>query len=163
MFRRARSAAQSFAPLAIAGAALVLAPASSEASPFARQVEELASKATTATFTAELLQSGSAKAGGESALDVMVTITDSKYHVNEQYPIKFKLDAAPEGVTFPEAIIKKEQFKVEPLKATARVPFTAAKPGKKTVSGTLHVGVCSNSDGKCLMEKLPLSLEVDVK
>ena len=87
--------------------------------------------------------------------------TKNGHHTNAQYPYKFKLDAAPEGVTFPKPILQRADGTFDETKGHFKVPFTAAKPGKVTISGTLYLSVCS--DAHCIIEKEPLQLPVDVQ
>jgi len=112
-------------------------------------------------YTAEIQANGAYKSGAEGAVDVVLT-PKGGYHINAQYPYKFKLsDPAPEGVTFPKAILARADGSFEEKKGSFRVPFVAAKAGKVTVAGTLYLSVCS--DANCIIEKEPLEVAVDVK
>jgi hypothetical protein len=112
-------------------------------------------------YTAEIQATGAYNAGAEGSVAVTLT-PKGGYHINAQYPYKFKLsDPAPEGVTFPKAILARADGSFEEKKGSFRVPFVAAKPGKVTVGGTLYLSVCS--DANCIIEKEPLEVAVDVK
>ncbi len=118
-------------------------------------------KAETENYVAEIHASGSYKAGAEGAVEVTLT-TKGGYHTNAQYPYKFKAsDPAPDGVTFPKPTLVRADGTFEEKKGSFRVPFTAAKPGKFTIGGTLYLSVCS--DANCIMDKVPLEVPVDVK
>ena len=84
------------------------------------------------------------------------------YHVNDKYPIKLKLsDPAPEGVTYPKAILKRGDASCAEASCTFEVPFLPARAGKARVAGVFAFSVCSESS--CIMEKLELELSVDVQ
>lgn len=111
-------------------------------------------------YTAEIKASGAYKLGTEGVVDVVLT-PKGGYHINAQYPYKFKVtDPAPEGVTFPKAILVRADGSFEEKKGSFRVPFVAAKAGKISVGGTLYLSVCS--DANCIIEKEPLEVAVDV-
>jgi len=112
-------------------------------------------------YVVEMKATGPYAAGKEGTVEITIEPRGA-YHVNEQYPTKFKLvDPAPEGVTFPKALLKKEDGTFSEKKGTFKVPFVAAKSGKAKVAGTLSISMCSASN--CLMEKIDLELDVDVK
>ena len=112
-------------------------------------------------YSAEIQANGSYKPGAEGAVDVVLT-PKGGYHINAQYPYKFKVtDPAPEGVTFPKPLLARADGSFEETKGSFHVPFVAAKAGKVTVGGTLYLSVCS--DANCIIEKEPLEVAVDVK
>lgn len=131
------------------------------AAPAASSATVQASKKDKDSFTVELKSAGSYKKGVEGAVELVLT-SKAGYHVNPDYPAKFKLiDPAPEGLSFPKKVLKKEDGKFEETKATLKVPFVAANAGKQKISGTFSFSVCS--DKNCFMEKADLDVEVDVK
>jgi len=103
--------------------------------------------------------SGAYQAGQEGAIDIVL---DAKppFHVNQQYPYKFKAKEGP-GVKFAQAVVGKDAAKLETQRMTMRVPFVPDGAGQRTVSGRLLFSVCT--DETCLLEKRDLSLVVDVK
>lgn len=112
-------------------------------------------------YTAEIKASGTYKAGQEGTVEITI-VPKGVYKINNQYPYKFKTpDPAPEGVTYPKKILKREDGSFDDKKGSFKLPFVAAKPGKAKVLGTLYLSVCS--DANCLMEKQELEVEVDVK
>ena len=118
-------------------------------------------KAETETYVAEIKASGAYKAGAEGTVDVTFA-TKGDYHINKQYPYKFKAtDPAPEGISFSKPILQRADGAFEEKSGSFKVPFTVAKAGKATVSGTLSLSVCS--DANCIMDKVELSVDVDVK
>ena len=112
-------------------------------------------------FAAEIKPTGAYKAGKEGFVEVTL-VPKGAYKINKQYPYKFKLPETPaEGLSFPTPVLKKDAFAIEDKKASVKIPFVAAKPGKAKVGGTFSLSVCS--DANCLMEKVELEVEVDVK
>ena len=82
------------------------------------------------------------------------------FHVNQNYPYKFKLKETP-GVKYANMVVAKDQVKLEPARATLPVAFTPETAGKHTVTGQLSFSVCT--DDKCMIEKRDLALEIDAK
>lgn len=120
-----------------------------------------ANKKDASSYTVELTGKGPYKKGVEGAV-ALVLKAKPGFHVNPDYPAKFKLqDPAPEGVTYPKKVLKKEDGKFEEMQATFAVPFVAANAGKAKVGGTFHFSVCS--DKNCFLEKVDLDVDVDVK
>lgn len=105
------------------------------------------------------LQAVSPVSAGSPATVEAVLVAKSGYHCNAEYPHKFKLGAAPAGLSYPEATVKGMQ--VSPERSVLRIPVVAQSPGKATVSGTLQFSVCN--DERCLIEKRELSLDLEVK
>ena len=97
-------------------------------------------------------------AGGPATLEA-VLVAKPPYHCNAEYPHKFKLAAAPAGLSYPEATVKGMQVTAE--RSVLRIPVLAQSAGKPTVSGTLQFSVCN--DERCLVEKRELSLNLEVK
>jgi hypothetical protein len=112
-------------------------------------------------WVAEMKAGGPYKATEQGTVEITVA-PKAGYHINAQYPYKFKgLDPAPDGITYPKPIMKREDGTFDDKKGTFKFPFVAAKAGKAKVIGTLHLSVCS--DANCVMEKQELEVEVDVK
>ncbi|HVY46409.1 MAG TPA: hypothetical protein VHB21_11045, partial [Minicystis sp.] len=112
-------------------------------------------------YVVDARPAGAAKAGEASAIDVVLT-TKGDYHINKQYPYKFKLaDPAPAGVTFPKPVLVRADGSFDEKTAKFHVPFVASKSGKVTVGGTFSLSVCS--DANCIMDKQNVDVDVDVK
>jgi hypothetical protein len=105
------------------------------------------------------LQAVSPVAAGGPATVEAVLVAKPPYHCNAEYPHKFKLGAAPAGLSYPEATVKGAQVTAE--RSVLRIPVQAQSPGKATVSGTLQFSVCT--DERCLVEKRDLALNLEVK
>ncbi|GMV16042.1 MAG: hypothetical protein HS104_06765 [Polyangiaceae bacterium] len=110
------------------------------------------------TFKLEMKGGGDYKAGQQGSVEIVLE-AKAPFHANDKYPYKFKT-AETAGVTYPSAIVKKDQAKIENMKVTMPVAFTAEK-GKKQIKGVFHFSVCT--DDKCLIEKRALAVDVDVK
>lgn len=117
------------------------------------------SRVSESQFDVALAASGAYQAGKEGTVDVVLE-AKAPFHVNDQYPIKFKVKEGP-GVKYSAAVVGKDKAKVEHMKATMPVAFVPESAGQHTVSGQLSFSVCT--DENCLMEKRDLSLVVDVK
>jgi hypothetical protein len=112
-------------------------------------------------YAAKMETVGDYKAGAEGK--VRVTVDAKKpYHINDKYPYKLKVPSpAPDGISYPKAIVAREDGKFDERQGSFELPFVAAKAGTVNVSATLFLSVCSEAN--CVMEKQELSLDVDVK
>lgn len=112
------------------------------------------------TYTAEMKPVGDYSVGKEGTIEVGITAR-GEYHLNPQFPIKFKVGDAADGVSFPKDVLKREDGKFDEHGGSFLVPFVAARAGKYSLSGTMSISVCNEK--RCLMEKVPLDLEVTVR
>jgi hypothetical protein len=110
-------------------------------------------------FTAEMKASGAFEAGKKGTVDVVLE-PKGAYKINDKYPTKLSLKET-EGLTFEKVVLRREDGEFTDKKGTFRVSFTPAAKGKAKVAGKLSMSVCS--DANCIMEKVDLALEVDVK
>jgi hypothetical protein len=117
------------------------------------------SRVSESQFELALAPSGTYQAGKEGAA-LVVLDAKAPFHVNDQYPIKFKVKEGA-GVKYAAAVVGKDKATVEKMKATLPVAFVPESAGQHTVAGQLLFSVCT--DENCLMEKRDLSLTVDVK
>jgi len=113
----------------------------------------------TETYVVEVKSEGSYKSGQEGTVELIIS-PKGDYHINDQYPYKFKLDAPPAGVSFPKPEFTRADGTFEEKKGSFKVPFVASKPGKAKIRGTISVSVCSAAN--CIMDKQTLEREVDV-
>jgi hypothetical protein len=105
------------------------------------------------------LQADTPLIAGKPATVEAVLVANPPYHCNADYPHKFKLGAAPAGISYPEPTVK--GAKITPERSVLAIPVQARAPGKATVTGTLQFSVCN--DERCLVEKRELALNLDVK
>lgn len=163
-----RKLASTLSIVALSGIAFAVASGQSQsvAAP-APQASESASlsvgrnKVDVDQYVVEMKAPGAYTAGQEGVIEITMT-GKNDFHINPKYPVKFKAtDPAPEGVSFRKALLKREDGDIGDTKGSFKLPFTASKAGKAKISGTLSVSFCN--DRQCLMEKLDLDTEVDVK
>ena len=140
--------------ITIAGATSVAAPAPSKD---AKQVT--ASKSDKDQYTVELRAAGACKAGSECKVEVSLK-SKGEFHINDKYPIKFK-GREGQGLSYTKAVVPRDDGKFAQKEGTLPIGFTPAKAGKAQVAGTFSFSVCT--DANCLMEKVDLDLDVDVK
>ena len=136
------------------GASAAALPAAAEPAP----ATPAASKYSEAAFDLELTPKGEYASGKSGEADIVLN-AKAPFHVNQQYPYKFKLKESP-GLSYPNMVVSKESVKLEPARATVPVLFTP-EAGKHTVSGQLSFSVCT--DDKCVIEKRDLALEIEAK
>jgi hypothetical protein len=117
------------------------------------------SKYNEANFDLALQTKGNYTSGQAGEAEIVLA-AKAPFHVNQNYPYKFKLQEAP-GLKFANPIVSKDLVKLEPARATMPVAFTPESAGKHTVRGQLSFSVCT--DDKCMIEKRELSLEIDAK
>jgi len=151
--------------LLLLGAAFAVACGKSEAatsrSTKAESISVGASaKSETENYVVEIRAAGPYKAGVEGAVEVSLKVKGA-YHTNDQYPYRFKMAEAPAGVTYPKPILKREDGRFDKTSGTFRVPFTAAKAGTVKIGGQFSLSVCSEAN--CIMDKVDLVADVDVK
>jgi hypothetical protein len=105
------------------------------------------------------LEADSPVAAGSKSHVEAVLVAKAPYHCNAEYPHKFKLNAAPAGLSYPEDTVRGMQVTAE--RGVLRIPVQAQNAGPATVSGTLSFSVCTEE--RCLVEKRDLSLNLEVK
>ncbi len=129
------------------------APASESAYPASTKLE-------TANYLVEITAAGPVKVGAEGTAKVTLT-TKGEYHINAQYPYRFKAAAAGAGLTYPKPVLQRADGQFEEKRAIFTLPFVVSQAGRFTVGGTFHMSVCSASS--CLVEKAPLDVSVTVE
>jgi pyruvate/2-oxoglutarate dehydrogenase complex dihydrolipoamide acyltransferase (E2) component len=156
----ATPAASAPAPSAPAPAAAPAAPPQADsATAAAAPATDAASKYSEAGFDLALQPKGSYSSGQAGAAEIVLA-AKAPFHVNQNYPYKFKLKEAP-GLKFANLVITKDLVKLEPARATVPVAFTPETAGKHTLAGQLSFSVCT--EDKCMIEKRELALEIDAK
>jgi hypothetical protein len=139
------------------------------AAPAPAAVAPAGPSAETASYKVELKAVGAYKKGQPSTFEVVLK-TKEGFHVNEEYPTKFKVAEGP-GVTYAQAKLEKAKdaaafaFQDCPSgkdKCTMKisVKFTPEQAGNVKIGGEISVGVCNAET--CLVEKKQLDLAVPV-
>jgi hypothetical protein len=109
------------------------------------------------SYTVKITAPAGQAVGKESTAEIILAAKPG-FHVNNEFPIKF----TPGGSDGVDAkVVGKDAATVVPEKATIKVPFTPTRAGKGKLAGKLAFSVCSDSN--CLMDKVELSVDVDVK
>jgi len=111
-------------------------------------------------YVAELVADASYKAGNAATFTVKLA-PKAGYHIDAQFPVRWKADDAPTGVTYVKTVLKREDGTFSESDGAFKVGFTAAKPGTYTLGGTLSLSVCN--DKNCVMEKVALDTPVTVR
>jgi hypothetical protein len=147
----------SFALLALPS----LASGAGEASSPVDAASPLDAKIEREAYVCEIATNGAYQAGTQGTVKITLNAKGDR-HINPDYPHKFTTtDPAPEGVTYPKPVLTKADGSFDEKLGTFNLPFTAAKAGKVKIGGTFRFSVCN--DSQCLMEKVDLALDVDVK
>jgi len=139
-------------------------PAASSASP----VPPAGSRAEGEAFLVALELPATPRAGEAATARIVVTAR-GPYHVNRDYPMAFRPDAAStarfagERVALGEGAVRTacRDFPGEDCTVSAPLAFTAPPSGETRLSGTVAFSVC-NPD-RCLIEKVPLAATVDAR
>lgn len=105
-------------------------------------------------YTAKIALAGPCKAGDTCKAEVTLE-TKGEYHINDEYPYKFKLaEPPPAGLEFPKPVVGRDQGRFEEKKAVLEVPFVAKSAGDAKLGGTFSLSVCSAAN--CVMDKRSL-------
>jgi len=112
------------------------------------------------SFSLWMQSSGKYKAGQQGFVEV-VLVPKGDFHCNQEYPYKMKLGAAPDGVTYPTAIVRAEGVSVSANRAVMRVPFVPQAAGEARVAGKFYFSVCTSE--QCVIDNRDLSVTVKVE
>ena len=112
-----------------------------------------------ASFKLEMRKAGTYQKQAAAKVEVLLE-AKAPYHVNEQYPIKLRLEPV-DGVKFDSEVVGKDKVAVQAKKAVMTVGFTPEASGVKRIAGKLKFSVCSEE--RCLMETRDLALDIDVE
>lgn len=112
------------------------------------------------TYRVEMTTGGPYKSG--TAGSVKITLTaKAGFHINTQYPYRFKASAAAEGVSYPKPVLERADGQFEEKTAVFSLPFVAGHAGKFAIGGVLNLSVCSPAS--CIVQKAPLEVTVAVQ
>jgi hypothetical protein len=115
----------------------------------------------TANYLAAIAAPSSACKKSEPCAVSVVLEAKGDYHINDKYPYRFKVDdPAPAGVSYPKALVGRDDADIETKKATLKVPFVAAASGQAEIGGVLSLSVCSAAN--CLIDRQALKVSVRV-
>jgi hypothetical protein len=108
-------------------------------------------------------------APGASCNVALRLVATGAFHINDEYPYRFKADDAP-GVRFLGTdgaganVFSKaagDWHKADAKSGAMTVKFTPTSAGSTTIAGTLKLSVCSEAN--CLLEQRQVSTAVAVK
>jgi hypothetical protein len=100
-----------------------------------------------------------AQRGHQAKAKIRITPT-AGYHMNKEYPAEIAL-VPPSGVTLAKAkLTAKDAARLDAQTAEFDVGYTAAQPGKKTVTGEVKFAVCSARSCDPKKAKLTFDLEI---
>lgn len=122
--------------------------------------QSAAAKHESEAFVAEMSSPGPLAVGKDGMIVVTLKAKEG-FKINDEYPIKFTLGAAPAGVVFSKSEFKRADGTFEAKVGKFEVPVKVAKAGKFLVQGTLKFSVCN--DKTCLLDKRDLSAEIEAK
>jgi hypothetical protein len=117
-------------------------------------------KLETDNFLAEISPVGPYKAGAPATVKVSLT-TKGVFHINGQYPYRFKTAPAPDGLTYSKAVLERADGQFEEKTAVFTLPFVASHAGTFNVGGVFHMSVCSPTS--CVVQKAPLDVTFTVQ
>lgn len=121
-------------------------------------------------YEVALVPPAAARPGAPATAKVVVK-AKGPYHVNKDYPMAFRPDAAASTVTFAgdkvplnQAGAERTACKDHPGEScavTSPLPFTAKAAGEAKLAGVVAFSVCNPE--RCLIEKVPVTASVAAK
>ena len=138
------------------GASLV--PAASDAG--FDQALPATAKAETDTYLVEISAGTPYKIGATGSVKVSLT-AKAGFHINDQYPYRFRTSPPAEGVSYPKPVLERADGQFEEKTAVFNVPFVASHAGQFAVGGVLSLSVCSPAS--CIVQKAPLDVTVTIR
>ena len=84
-----------------------------------------------------------------------------EYHINHEYPYKFRPAEAAPGVQWAKQVFPREDGRFEEKRGTLPVTFTVDEAGAAKLAGVFSLSVCSAAS--CLMDRQTLEATVEVK
>jgi hypothetical protein len=109
------------------------------------------------TYRAEMTTAGPYKSGAAGSVKITLTAKEG-FHINGQYPYRFKASAPAEGVSYPKPVLERADGQFEEKTAVFTLPFVVGHAGKFVVGGVLNLSVCSPAS--CIVQKAPLDVTV---
>ena len=112
------------------------------------------------TYLAEIAEGGPYKVGASGSVRVSLT-AKAQFHINDQYPYRFRTSPPPNGVSYPKPVLERADGQFEEKTAVFNLPFVASHSGQFDVGGVLNLSVCSADS--CIVQKAPLNVTVTVQ
>ena len=99
--------------------------------------------------------------GGSGELEIVLLAKDG-YHVNNEFPYKFKTASEPaQAVTFEKLELTRTQGTYTKTEARFKARFAGAKAGEAKVGGLFALSVCTAKE--CVTDKVQLEVPVTVR
>jgi hypothetical protein len=114
----------------------------------------------TPNYVAEITATGPYKVGVAGTAKVTL-LAKGGYHINPQYPYRFKTAEPPKGLSYPKPVLERVDGQFEEKRAVFSLAFVATETGQFDVGGALHMSVCSANN--CLVDKPALAVSVKVQ
>lgn len=99
-------------------------------------------------------------AKGANAELSVVLVAKPPFHVNQEYPHRFRV-ITTRGLSTPTKTIQRDSAKLTQSRLEMSIPVTLGPDAPYGLEGEMGFSVCTNE--KCLMEKRPLALEFGQK
>jgi hypothetical protein len=112
----------------------------------------------TTEFKLTLKAPGPYSVGHEGRAEIIL-VAKKPFKINEQYPYRFAPTLTGDFV-FTERSLDKTAARIDPRRAVVPVRFTPEGAGTAELGGIFSFSVCT--DDRCLLEKHPLSVPLDV-
>ncbi len=118
------------------------------------------SAAKAGAWKVDVAPSGACKAGTECKAELKL-VTEGEYHINKEYPYKVNLPESTDALKISKSVLKRADGVFDEHKAVFIIAVTPAKAGKQKLPVKFSMSACSAKD--CLMEKVDLEVDIDVK
>lgn len=144
----------------LSAAMLRAASARAEGEAGADRAQPAATKVEAEPYLVEISAGGPYKVGATGNVKVSLT-AKAGFHINDQYPYRFKASPPAAGVSYPKPVLERADGKFEEKAAVFDLPFVAAHPGQFAVGGVLNLSVCNATS--CIVQKAPLDVTITVQ
>jgi len=125
------------------------------------ELVQAGARAETDSYIVQILPPASLTVGKETNVEITIKPKD-KFHVNMQFPFKFKLaEPPPENVSFPKMTLVRADGTFTEQLGVMKLPVIAKSAGTVKIVGKLSLSVCS--DANCVMDKVELEVSVDAR
>jgi hypothetical protein len=125
----------------------------------AERMQATPTKIETDSYLVEISAGSPSRAGVPSSVRVSLT-AKAGYHINDQYPYRFRASPPVDGVSYPKPVLERADGQFEEKTGTFQLPFVASHAGQFPVGGVLSLSVCSPTS--CIVKKAPLTVTVSV-
>jgi len=112
------------------------------------------------TYLVEISAGSPYRVGATGSVKVSLT-AKAGFHINDQYPYRFRASPPVEGVSYPKPVLERVDGQFEEKTAVFNLPFVASHAGQFAVGGVLNLSVCSPAS--CIVQKVPLAVTVAVQ